>query len=69
MNIHHGILSKARPSYFYFSCILYMYEGCPSKSWTFVIKRDCLSGILWNLYDMLIYIYDTFSTNVGEITV
>ena len=22
------------------------YEGCPSKSWTFAIKRDCLSGIL-----------------------
>ena len=20
-------------------------EGCPSKSWTFVIKRDCVSGI------------------------
>ena len=24
----------------------YMYEGCPSKSWTFVIKRECLLGIL-----------------------
>ena len=22
------------------------YEGCPSKSWTCAIKRDCLSGIL-----------------------
>ena len=21
-------------------------RGCPSKSWTFVIKRDCLAGIL-----------------------
>ena len=20
--------------------VIYMYEGCPSKSWTFVIKRD-----------------------------
>ena len=26
--------------------VLLIYEGCPSKSWTFVIKRDCLSGIL-----------------------
>ena len=49
--------------------LLPKYEGCPSKSWTFVIKRDCLLGIVWNLYDMLIYIYDTFSTNMGEITV
>ena len=23
-----------------------LYEGCPSKVWTFVMKRDCLSGIL-----------------------
>ena len=22
------------------------YEGCPSKLWTYAIKRDCLSGIL-----------------------
>ena len=48
---------------------IYMYEGCPSKSWTFVVKRDFVSGILWNLYDMFIYIYDTFSTNMDEITV
>ena len=26
-------------------------------------------GILYNLYGMLIYIYDTFSTNMGEIRV
>ena len=25
---------------------IYMYEGCPSKSWTFVITRDCVPGIL-----------------------
>ena len=25
-----------------------LYEGYPSKSWTFVIKRECLSGILGN---------------------
>ena len=25
---------------------IYIYEGCPSKLWTFVIKRDFLSGIL-----------------------
>ena len=24
----------------------YIYEGCPSKSWTFVITRDNVSGIL-----------------------
>ena len=24
-----------------------MYEGCPSKSWTFVIARDFALGILW----------------------
>ena len=24
---------------------LLTYEGCPSKSWTFVIKRDCVPGI------------------------
>ena len=35
---------------------LYMYEGCPSKSWTFVIKRDCVSGMLRNLQDVFIYI-------------
>ena len=28
-----------RPSYV-------IYEGCPSKSWTFVITRDCVPGIL-----------------------
>ena len=26
--------------------ITYKYEGCPSKSWTFVIKRDFLLVIL-----------------------
>ena len=29
-----------------FVSFLHRYEGCPSKSWTVVIKRDCLSGIL-----------------------
>ena len=30
--------------YIKMACLIY--EGCPSKSWTFVIKRDYLSGIL-----------------------
>ena len=33
-----------------------MYEGWPSKSWTFVITRDCLSGILRNLCHMFIFV-------------
>ena len=34
-------------SLFYQTLIyLYIYEGCPSKLWTFVIKRDFVSGIL-----------------------
>ena len=27
-------------------CNIIKYEGCPSKLWTCVIKRDCVSGIL-----------------------
>ena len=38
--------------------LIYIYEGCPSKSWTFVVNSM-----------KSIYIYDTFSTNMGEITV
>ena len=47
---------------------LVLYEGCHSKLWTFVIKRD-LSGYLRNLPDMLKYIYETLSSNMDEFTV
>ena len=33
-----------------------IYEGCPSKLWTFVITQDCVSGILWTFNDMFINI-------------
>ena len=32
----------------------HMYEGCNSKSLTFLIQWDCVSGILLTLYDILI---------------
>ena len=44
--------------------MIYMYEGCPSKSWTFVIKRDCVSRFLSNLYDMFIYMYAYLKENL-----
>ena len=30
----------------FYAVFVYMYEGCPSKSWTFFITRDFVSGIL-----------------------
>ena len=42
--------------------IVVIYEGSPSKSWTFVIKRD------ENLYDIFIYILDILCTNMNGIT-
>ena len=33
-----------------------IYEGCPRKSWTFVITRDFVSGILLFLLYVFIYI-------------
>ena len=32
------------------------YKGCPSKSWTFVITRDCVTLILCYFADVFIYI-------------
>ena len=31
-----------------------IYEGCPSKSWTFGITQDCVSGIIRVLIDLFI---------------
>ena len=36
--------------------IVYMYEGCPSKSCTFFITEDCVVGVIYNLYDLYICI-------------
>ena len=41
-----------------------LYEACPTKSWTFVITRDFVSG-----NDVFIYILETFCTNMVGITI
>ena len=48
---------------------IYVYEGCPSKTWTFVIARDFVSGILCLFYGMFIYILETFCKNMVGITI
>ena len=39
-----------------FDNVVGIYEGCPSKSWTFVIARDFALGILYFFYYLFIYI-------------
>ena len=46
-----------------------MYEGCPSKSWTFVISRDCVPVILLCIQDVFIYLWEPFCINIGGIAV
>ena len=45
------------------------YEGCPSKSWTFVIKRVCVKVILWYFQDVFIYLWEPFCITMGGIAV
>ena len=51
--------------YFNTSCIQYfMYEGCPSKLWTFVISQTCVTVILW-YFRMCFYAYGTILHKYG----
>ena len=45
------------------------YEGCPSKSWTFVITRNCVPVILLYFHDVFIYLWKSFYINMGGIAV
>ena len=46
-----------------------MYEGCPSKSWTFLITQDCVQITLCYLKGVFIYILETSCINIGGIAV
>ena len=43
-----------------------MYEGSPNKSCTFFITQDQIVGIIWNLYDLYIYISQISSNNLNK---
>ena len=47
----------------------FVYEGCPSKSWTFVITQDCVQVTLWYFKDVFIYIWGISCINMGGIEV
>ena len=45
------------------------YEGCPSKSWTFLFYHETVYQEFYVFNDVFIYIWVTRCTNMGDIAV
>ena len=71
-SVWHSLPSFKYVHYFDYCSVrhsLPLYEGCPSKSWTFGITQDCVQVILWYFQDVFIYILELFCINMDGIAV